>query len=356
MTHAPFSPVPPHVRRTAAADPRWTLLDLVRQCRDRLGLRDRDITVLRGLLSLVPATVDPQEAIVFASNRVLTARCDGIDERTLRRRIEHLAARGLLTRRSSPNGKRYRVRDDRAEVQLTYGIDITPLFAIRDHLQALAEQCRRDELRRKALRAVIRDVLHHKAGLLPPALADLAQKSLRRVLTSDALQALVDALAIACEPADLTVSDSQNDRHIQRSDTDKFDSDAGENPQPVTRSERTEDITVDECLDLAPNAAAFAPEPPRDWSGVVRLSVVLAPALGLQPAEVAAAGQAMGPLGCALAVLGLVEAFGRIRNPGAYLHALAGRARSEGLDLVRMFRSLTKPAGPVYRGIHGSRP
>jgi replication initiation protein RepC len=52
----------------------------------------------------------------------------------------------------------------------------------------------------------------------------------------------------------------------------------------------------------------------------------------------------LGRHGCALAVLGLVEAFGRIRNPEAYLAALIKRQLTQGLNLVGMFRSSVKPA------------
>lgn len=344
------------------ADPRWSLLALVRSCRDRLALRDRDVTVLRGLLSLVPATARPHERTVFASNRVLIERCDGIDERTLRRRLDNLGERGLLVRRSSPNGKRYQVRDDASDIRLTYGIDLSPLFAIRDHLQALAEQCRQDALHCKALKSVIRDLLFHGGHLLSPDLAESAHRALRRVLSRDDLQAIVEdlrgktatnGLPSISETVILTASDSQNDRHIQKSNKEDLDSERGQassvetnlpSAEPARKIRAADDMTAGECMDLAPNAAAFAGEPTKDWDGVVRLSTQLAPAIGLQNSDVEAARCSMGVLGCALAVIGLVESFGRIRNPRAYLHSLARRARIEGLDPVRMFRSLTTGA------------
>ena len=135
MEHFVISPMHQHDRRTVSLsakqrpatekDTRWHLLDLVKSCRQRLTLRDRDIAVLRGLLSLLPTSATPDQLVVFASNRVLIERCDGIDERTLRRRISHLQSCGLLHRRASPNGKRYQVRDDVA-ARITYGLDLTP--------------------------------------------------------------------------------------------------------------------------------------------------------------------------------------------------------------------------------------
>ena len=87
----------PHAPTLAAdKDKRWHILDLAKVCRQRLKLRDRDIAVLRGLLSLLPSQARPDQMVVFASNRVLMDRCDGIEERTLRRRLAHLQDLSLI--------------------------------------------------------------------------------------------------------------------------------------------------------------------------------------------------------------------------------------------------------------------
>lgn len=369
------SPVPRYVRRTGSScsserrressdsgttDARWSLLDLVRRSRNPLGIRDRDVTVLRGLLSLLPPSTDPGSLVVFASNRVLIERCDGIDERTLRRRLGHLAGCGLLARTSSPNGKRYQVRDECADVKLTYGIDLSPLFALRDHLAALAEQCAREEVRRKALRSVIRDILYHHSPDILPELTERAYRSLRRCLSSEQLEEIVDLLRATLPPKKqqdasvatvLSASDSQNDRHIQRSNKKDYELEAVEAPSdadhrtpdvPSQRSENSNDISVHDCMAMAKSAAAFTVEPLRSWDDVIRLSSTLAPALGLQRVDVDVARRTMGPLGSALAILGLLESFDKIRSPRAYLRALCIRTREESLDFVRMFRSLTK--------------
>jgi replication initiation protein RepC len=374
MEHIMSSPVPRHVRRAntqhqkhpfaeapkRADDARWSLLDLVRRSRKHLGLRDRDIAVLRGLLSFVPPSAAPDTLVVFASNRLLIERCDGIDERTLRRRLEHLKTCGLITRRSSPNGKRYQVRDDSAYVRLTYGIDLSPLFAIRNHLSTLAEQCLRNEIRTKALRSVIRDILYHHAACIQPELAEHASRSTRRSLSCDQLEEIVKQLQAelpttttqyTAVTAVLTVSDSQNDRHIQSSEKENYESESAcEKKQTVNlpatastcESGDSNDITVAECMALAKNAAAFAMKPAQNWNDVIRLSDALGPALGLANSDIEKARRAMGSLGSALAILGLVEAFEKIRRPRAYLHALTKRASEDGFNFVRMFRSLTK--------------
>ena len=103
------------------------------------------------------------------------------------------------------------------------------------------------------------------------------------------------------------------------------------------------DISVAECLELASTAKAMAPTLPLCWNDLIALSTQLAPAIGLKRPLVHEAEKYLGRHGCALAVLGLVEAFDRVRNPEAYLSALVKRAIKDSLDVVRMFRSLARP-------------
>lgn len=370
MKHVDPTPMLAHARRrvflptrakpnTPAATPqdeRWQLLDLVRSCRKQLDLRDRDIAVLRGLLSLMPANPSPDQMVVFGSNRALSERCDGTDERTLRRRIAHLCEAGILARCQSPNGKRFQLRDEAQAVLLTYGIDLSPLFAIASHLEALAEDCRREGLRIKALRSLIRDRLFHAAATVSLDLREEARLSLRRQLTSQTLEGILARLeAEAPRPvpvaAKVSASDSQNDRHIQSSHKESIDSERLKNLEdsPAAAHQQSgrapvqhEDITVDECMELADTARTMFVARPQSWSEIVTLSANLAPAIGLAPGVVRSAEMTLGRHGCALAILGLVEAIGRIRNPDAYLNTLIRRAQERSFDAVRMFRSLVR--------------
>ena len=362
-----LSSLKPHEQTPAAdKDKRWHILDLAKTCRQRLKLRDRDIAVLRGLLSILPPQARPDQMVVYASNRVLIDRCDGIDERTLRRRIAHLQACGMLTRRTSPNGKRYQIRNEHHDTLLTYGIDLAPLFNIQGHLEALAVDCRHEAVRVKVLRAMIRDVLFNTPPHQTTDVQIEAQRALRRVLDADQLRQILSQLKevapidipqltnISSLPTThLSVSDGQNDRHIQSSYKDNLESERAESQTtrlPANHKKNAPinqaDITVDECIELATTAKAMAPKQPQCWEDLIDLSTSLAPAIGLQRAVIHEAEKHLGRHGCALAILGLVEAFGRIRNPEAYLTALVQRRLKQGLDLVRMFRSLVRPISP----------
>lgn len=362
-----LSSLKPHEQTPAAdKDKRWHILDLAKTCRQRLKLRDRDIAVLRGLLSILPPQARPDQMVVYASNRVLIDRCDGIDERTLRRRIAHLQACGMLTRRTSPNGKRYQIRNEHHDTLLTYGIDLAPLFNIQGHLEALAVDCRHEAVRVKVLRAMIRDVLFNTPPHQTTDVQTEAQRALRRVLDADQLRQILSQLKEVA-PIDnpqltnispllttqLSVSDGQNDRHIQSSYKDNLESERAEGQTtriPANHKKNAPmnqaDITVGECIELATTAKAMAPKQPQCWEDLIDLSTSLAPAIGLQRAVIHEAEKHLGRHGCALAILGLVEAFGRIRNPEAYLTALVQRRLKQGLDLVRMFRSLVRPIRP----------
>ena len=320
MQHIRISPLQMQARRVTSApkDSRWEILDLARECREALGLRDRDLAVLRGLLSLMQGG-----SVVYASNRVLIERCDGIDERTLRRRLAHLESCGILRRQQSPNGKRYQMRDAEGPV-VTYGLDLGPLLAMEPHLRALAEAERRAALRMRALRVLIRDWLYHHGASALPEVAEAARLSLRRKLSVEALEALHAGLG-----TEMTGSSGQNDRHIQNSDKESFEQEKA-------------DIELSECMELAAEARDMAPEVPQTWPEVVTLSDVLAPAIGLGARVLDQARQHLGRQGCALAVLGLVQAFRRIQKPEAYLLALVRRAELGRLDIVRAFRSLTQ--------------
>ena len=343
-------------------DPRWHLLDLAKSCRRSLNLRDRDIAVLRGLLSLVPAQAAPNEVVVFASNRVLVERCDGIDERTLRRRLAHLQKCGLLMRRSSPNGKRYQVRGDQQEPLLTYGIDLGPIFQIRDQLEAMADECRREEARVRTLKSLIRDALFKKSASHTECLQEEARLALRRTLTSEQLRDILTRLDEL--PADgstgptpepnsqsnqLTVSNGQTDRHIQSLNKEILEyEEAASRPQPAAKKPSHEvshpdDLTVTECIKLTATAQSFSSRPPESWEDIIELSASLAPAIGVGSTSFRQAQEQLGRHGCALAILGLVEAYGRIRKPAAYLNTLIQRSRRHGIELISMFRSLVRP-------------
>ena len=345
---APDCPVP-----AQGQDPRWLALTHVRTARHMLGLKDRDLAVLRGLLSLLPPAQWGAEMVVFGANRTLADRCDGIEERTLRRRLARLAEVGLITRRFSPNGKRYAIRDSQGDILLAYGIDLSPLATMAEQLAEMAATALAEAKALQLTKALIRDRLFHlhEAGCpIDPELAETARLSLRRNLDLSVLESLLESLEtlwqdritqvedVAEDPvraSEMSASDSTNDRHILNHNQDNLDLTL------TAQVDTAEDISLATCLSEAPNATAMALEKPRSWGDLVKLATSLAPALGVKAQQWHAAQSRMGNVQAALAILGLVEAFDRIKSPQAYLARLIGQAQAGSLDAVRMFRSLT---------------
>ncbi|MTH62179.1 plasmid replication protein RepC [Paracoccus litorisediminis] len=382
MQQSVTSPIPMHAGRQALAsrkhhsatvgdapkDARWSLLDLARTCRRHLNLRDRDIMVLRGLLSLLRPDPNHDQMMVYASNRVLIERCDGIDERTLRRRLVHLQSCGLLMRRSSPNGKRYQVKDHDAQSVLAYGIDLSPIFHIRSHLEALAEECRREDALIRVLRSQIRDILFRNPTTGSEHLRETARLSLRRSIDSTELREIFAQLETAAiehlansnsslpsNTNEMSGSDSQTDRHIQSQIKENYESVSQDNrqqSQPTTLVEKSaydDDITVRECITLARTATELCGFHPESWDELAAVAAQLAPSVGIEPRVLQYSQMQLGRYGFTLAILGIIEAIGHIRNPSGYLNSLAQRFQRNDLNLITMFRSLAgRVTGPQH--------
>jgi replication initiation protein RepC len=150
---------------------KWHLFRTLTTIRERLGVSDRALAVLNGLLSFHQETAltlpkashsgadgagqgESCDLIVFPSNRQLQGRAHGMAETTLRGHLAALVAAGLILRRDSANGKRYARRagaqqDGRGSGQderfsEAFGFDLTPLVARAGEFEALHEEVARE--------------------------------------------------------------------------------------------------------------------------------------------------------------------------------------------------------------------
>lgn len=329
-------------------DPRWHVLSLVQTAREALGLRDRDIAVLRGLLSFIlPERWDGKTLMVFASNRVLQERCDGMDERTLRRRLAHLCQIGLIQRHQSPNRKRYSLRTEHGDVLLSYGFDLVPLREAVLRLETLAAEQEQHKRDLRLLRALLRDRIYHLQQQ-DSARTDVAQwlPLLRNKVTLEAVKAAIQAAeelqttgftqseCVETRPQ-MTVNDGQNDRHIQSSNKEYIN-------ESLAFKDSQNEIGLQDCLEACTAALDYAPHPIRSWTQLHQLAEILGPAIGIRPNSYRDGVSLMGQHGTTLAVLGLLQAANRIRSPQSYFAQLLNQARGRVLNLTHMFRSLTK--------------
>ncbi|NPD15122.1 hypothetical protein HOY34_07895 [Xinfangfangia sp. D13-10-4-6] len=336
----------------APTDPRWAAFDIVRKARKALGLKDRSIAVLRGLLSLIPTQDWNRSPFVHASNTTLQERCDGIDERTLRRHLGRLESIGLIYRQQSPNRKRYTVRDETGFIVLSYGFDVSPLRDALPRLQALAEQEAYTAAQIQARKALLRDRLYQTIQRHPEREQDLLSlyRLLRRNTSVEALEDAISKLddftsaqrlqSCEHESTNLSDSDGQIDRDIHSSNKESIEL---EQTAPATKPNhhKSAPVSLGECLARASTAMEFALTPPKTWSDLCNLANQLGPSLGIRESMLQDARSVLGEQGHTLAVLGLTQAYPQIRQPAVYLHSLLKKAQNGALNVHRMFRSLT---------------
>lgn len=214
---------------------RGEIMPTLRVVRRQLGLSTGNLLVLGALLSHLPCR-DPKTGaerpitpdmmlVVFAGNRALCDRANGMDERVLRRHIGRLTEAGLVVRRSSASGKRFPLKCKGAIVD-AFGIDLSPLFQRMEELREMAEQETelREEIRNLKARA-----LAIRANLATQAVCLEGRERLegiRRVLRRTGLtpQDLVKVIAELEAASDATVG---------LADTDQFSAanEANNNPK-----------------------------------------------------------------------------------------------------------------------------
>ncbi|WP_427026464.1 plasmid replication protein RepC (plasmid) [Aureimonas ureilytica] len=225
---------------------KWALLRALTEARQAFGLSDRTLAVLEALLSChTPKRLDPtQPQIVFPSNRELSLRTRGMADATLRRHLASLVEAGLVLRRDSPNGKRYR-RRDLEEGDEAFGFDLSPFALSADLILEKAEEARAEARAARRVRTEIalcrRDIrkildaalIEERAGdwaSLEASWRGVAARLPRAASSMDLAPALTEALALRtlCETLYLSTlseqevsgNDAQNERHYQNSKPD----------------------------------------------------------------------------------------------------------------------------------------
>ncbi|PDT14832.1 replication initiation protein RepC [Rhizobium sp. J15] len=119
---------------------KWKLFRSVCEARAGLGVTDRALTVLDALLSFYPEDELSSEKglVVFPSNTQLSLRARGMAAATLRRHLAVLVEAGLISRKDSPNGKRYVRRGRAGGIDEAYGFSLAPLLARASEIEATA--------------------------------------------------------------------------------------------------------------------------------------------------------------------------------------------------------------------------
>ncbi len=112
------------------APTKWSLLQVIEDIREPLGLKGTSISLLRAMISFIKGNhitaAGDDGHVCFASNAALAKRTH-VSVQTVERHIAKLVSLGLLTRRSSANGKRWARRDRNGRIVLATGLSLLPL-------------------------------------------------------------------------------------------------------------------------------------------------------------------------------------------------------------------------------------
>ncbi|WP_263619687.1 plasmid replication protein RepC [Salipiger bermudensis] len=353
-------------RHTPPMPDKWALLRDLTTGAEAFGLGHRTLSVLKALLTFWPERElpgDPDGAIVFPSNRVLSERLSGMPESTLRRHLAKLVEIGIVSRHDSPNRKRY-ARGQSGVIGIAFGFDLSPLARHAEEFASAAALVTAQRERISVLRAKL-GMLRHRLTEdgAPDELIDAARLMLRRRASEQDLAGLVTRLEAAIPAPDavtptpqpvtettrMSASAARNERHIQ--ETDKTISDSESAPssdaaltESAGSAEKVTAITVPMITEACREYRAFFPDQPRGWHDVVSISQRLAPMLGIDPPVLQEAQRIMGHERAAATVLCLLERANEIRKPGAYLRRLTQVARKGSFSVGAMLSAASRRA------------
>jgi len=354
---------------------KWEALRELATARTVFGLSDRDMTVLQALVSFHQETTlgdTPSNLVVHPSNKSICERLNGMPCSTMRRHLAHLVQAGVITRRDSPNGKRYARRYGTDKI--AFGFDLTPLV-LRFHefcnaaetIRAEAEKYRRLRETVSLMRRDLAALSSYGADLRPELaiwtqfsdLAALTARDLRKKLPFDALQdrnvVLRKALDLArdvLEPQStevLSTNDADIEQHHQNSNKDSYDfepdKEGGKTTAPITKTESQDQPLCQENEDNPSRADAPLPNLPlgmilrvckeiqlysqgpiRHWHELVRVVDKVRPMMGISPTAWDDAKRRMGLEEASVVLAAMLERIVDIRSPGGYLRSLTRKA------------------------------
>ena len=324
-------PIEPCQSNSEVTYDKWALIDDLTKASADFGLNHRAIAVLRVMLTFVPQRDIPARlgaSIVFASNQTLCERLGGMPESTLRRHIATLVKSGVIVRRDSPNRKRFVKRIASVGV-LAFGFDLGPLAIMAHDIRNSAQETDRRSERREALHCAVLTARQNLIEMLSaqnidvntqPEFSPLIAKTrliLRHKDNADALEMLLTEYASALETIKMSGADIENERHQHKeknknSDLQKLSADNSQQPS----------------LHQFTEYQKLFPDTARDWSTLSRQISQLVPMLGIDQPVYEEAKRYLGHQSAIVVMLGILEIYENIENPGGYLRRLSQQGRA----------------------------
>jgi replication initiation protein RepC len=363
-----------------AAD-KWQVYRNLCEGKRIVGVGDRALAVLNALLSFYPDSELSGEngLIVFPSNAQLSLRAHGMADATLRRHLAALVDCGLITRRDSPNGKRYARKDRGGDIEEAFGFSLAPLLARADEFEQAAEHVRSEN---RALRLMRERITLHRRDihkLIEAAVEEgvpgdwhrlwerfrAVVKTIPRRATVVDLAPVVADLAKIHEDVDKLLeihmnstnpsgNESQIDRQQSNSNTDsilEFEpalEKSGARVEPRTReAEKPKGYPLGLVLKACPEIADYAVDGIGNWRDFMATAAQVRGYLGVSPSAYEDACHVMGQETAAIVIACILQRAEHINSAGGYLRVLTDKAKtgdfSVGPMLMAALRAQSQP-------------
>ncbi|WP_273729251.1 plasmid replication protein RepC [Brucella gallinifaecis] len=359
---------------------KWELYKHLGVAKADYGLNDRCLSVLNSLLSFLSDNVITMKSklVVFPSNKQISVRAHMMAESTLRRHLASLIHAGLISRKDSPNCKRYAHKNGAGEVELAYGFDLSPFFARALEITQAAERILEEQHAIKRTRdevSVIRRNLAAAFEQLPEKAANalfskfrnvvdgIPRRATRAELTAirASLESIQSDLAITLKNNDNTPELSGNVAQIERQHRESLSESLLEDKKIIfdleepasnaehqqTNVEKAQAVSLDLVLRACPDIKTYSSSGIRSWRDLVDASRVVSSFLGISHDAYISAVRVFGLESASAAIAYILQKIDHIASPGGYLRSIAHKARAGGFSVVQLLFSGLK-ANNVY--------
>ena len=368
-----------------AAAHKWNVYRDLCAARSRLGLTERSLALLNGLLTFHPETVlTGNNLVVFPSNEQLSLRAHGMPPSTMRRHLAILVDAGVIIRRDSPNGKRYARKGRGGGIDHAFGFDLAPMIARAAEFAALAEEVRAEDqalrFARERITLARRDIVKIIATGLEEAVPVPATGQgptswegfhalYRGIVGSDSANSrpcrrltdrgrawlrlrtnLLSLLEAHIKNKELSANDAQDERHKQNSNTDpqnelepaSQESRAAEPIAPILEAKRTAEthFPLGMVLQACPDINDYARGGISHWRDLTAAASVARAALGISPSAWEAAQAVMGENSASIVVAAILQRGSAITSAGGYLRELTRKAEANEFSIGPMLMAL----------------
>ena len=362
---------------------KWQLYRWLCEGKSIIGVGDRALAVLNGLLSFYPDSELSEEngLMVFPSNVQLSLRAHGMAGATLRRNLAALVDCGLIVRRDSPNGKRYARKGRNGEIDEAFGFSLAPLLVRAEEFRLAAEQVRADNRALKLMRERITLQRRDIQKLVEVAVDEgapgdwaevwkrfraIVDRIPRRAEAHD-LEPIVAELAALREDVDMMLESfmnpmnpSANESHNERQQSDSntksifefehaLEESTGRAEPNPGRPERPKSYPLGLVLKACPDIVDYAVDGIGSWRDLMAAAVQVRGYLGVSPSAYEDACHVMGSETAAVVIACILQRVQHINSAGGYLRVLTEKARAGEFSVGPMLMAALKVNGTPGR-------